>query len=117
VSTHGLIPVSLSESILGSIFGYLILYVIAKAFHWRTGKQGMGQGDLELLAFIGAFTGPFGCWITLLIGSTIGALFGIYCIIGAKQKSTIQIPFGPFLALGAMIFVLYQDFFIQLLHP
>ena len=96
VSAHGLIPISLHESIFGSIFGYLILYIIAKTFHWRTGRQGMGQGDLDLLAFIGAFTGPFGCWITLLISSTIGALFGIYCMIGAEQKSTIKFPLGHF---------------------
>ena len=113
--THGLIPISLTQSILGSIIGYLLLYTIAKIFFWRMGKEGMGQGDLELLAFIGAFTGPFGCWITLLLSSSIGALYGIGCILFSSQKGSIKIPFGPFLAFGAMIFVLYQNFFATLL--
>lgn len=115
VSTHGLIPISFNESILGTIIGYLLLYVIAKIFYWGTGKEGMGQGDLELLAFIGSFTGPFGCWVTLLLSSTTGAIYGIACMAFSKQKSTIKIPFGPFLALGAMLFVLYQNFFIHFL--
>jgi leader peptidase (prepilin peptidase) / N-methyltransferase len=114
-ATLGLLPVFLSQSILGSIFGYLVLLGAVLLFAWVTGKQGMGQGDLELLAFIGAFTGIYGCWITLMLASIIGALSGIAYIIFSKQKSSIKIPFGPFLALGAILFVLYQETFISLL--
>ena len=110
----GLLPITLSESIVGSVFGYLILLGAAKLFYWITKKQGMGQGDLELLAFIGAFIGPWGCWITLLIASTIGATLGIMYMIATQKKSSIKIPFGPFLAFGTIIFVLYQEFFISL---
>lgn len=80
-----------------------------------TGKQGIGQGDLDLLAFIGSFIGPFGCWITLLIGSIAGSLVGIvYLTIGGASRET-RIPFGPFLALGAVFFVLYNDYLRMLL--
>ncbi len=104
----GWLPLSLFESFIGSITGYLILFITAYCF-WRvTGREGMGQGDLELLAFIGAFIGPWGCWPTLMIASTVGALCGLAYMIIHKQKKTIAIAFGPFLALGAMIFVLFS---------
>lgn len=101
------LPLTLYESVLGSLIGYTILYVIAVTFKAITRKDGMGQGDLELLAFIGAFTGPLGCFVTLTIASTAGALFGL--IYGAiKRKKTIIVPFGPFLAGGAMIYSLFE---------
>lgn len=111
----GLLPITFSHSIFGCLAGYLVLLGAAILFSGITGKQGMGQGDLELLAFIGAFTGPWGCWITLMLASTVGALMGILYITITRQKKSIKLPFGPFLALGAILFVLYQDWFINLL--
>ena len=111
----GFLPISLVHCIFGSIFGYVVLLGSAKLFAWFTGKQGMGQGDLELLAFIGAIIGPWGCWITLMLASTIGALVGIIYIVVSRKKSSIKIPFGPFLAIGAIFYVLYQDQLIALL--
>lgn len=114
-STLHILPISLTESMLGAGFGYGILYVIAYFFYTFTGKEGMGQGDLDLLAFIGAFTGPYGAWISLLIGSTLGSLIGaLYTAIVKPPKGT-RIPFGPFLALGAICFVLFQYELMQLL--
>lgn len=109
------LPISLYESVVGSILGYAILYIIAVTFERVTKRQGMGQGDLELLAFIGAFIGPAGCAMTLFIASTIGALFGIFYIAIFKQNKTTMIAFGPFLALGAMIYVLFENSLFSLL--
>lgn len=103
------LPISLYESVIGSIIGYAILFIVAKSFRWATGKDGMGQGDLELLAFIGAFIGPAGCGMTLFIASTIGAIFGITYTSLFNQNKTTMIPFGPFLALGAIIYTLFQN--------
>jgi leader peptidase (prepilin peptidase)/N-methyltransferase len=103
------LPLTLYESVLGSVIGYAILYVIALTFKAITRKDGMGQGDLELLAFIGSFTGPIGCIMTLFIGSTLGAVIGIAYISLFKQNRATMIPFGPFLALGAMIYTLIQS--------
>lgn len=110
-ATLGFLPITLSESIAGTTLGYLLLLGAAKLFWWVTGKQGMGQGDLELLAFIGAFIGPWGCWITLMLASTLGSLLGISYMLFYRKKSSIKIAFGPFLALGAIIFVIYQEYF------
>lgn len=102
------LPISLFESVGGSALGYGTLFGIGYIFTRITGKVGMGQGDVEMLAFIGAFTGPIGCFVTLTIASTAGAIFGL--VYGAlfKRKRTIIVPFGPFLALGAIVYTLFE---------
>jgi len=75
----------------------------------------MGQGDLELLAFIGAFTGIMGSWMSLFIGSLLGSIIGIILVIANKLKVSTKIPFGPFLAFGAIIYVLYQNQILSLI--
>ncbi len=115
-SVLGWLPITFSQSIFGCLAGYIVLLGAAVLFSRLMNKQGMGQGDLELLAFIGAFIGPWGSWITLMIASTVGALLGIIYMVLTRQKESIRIPFGPFLALGAILFVLYQNTFISLLQ-
>lgn len=106
------LPLSPILSITGSMFGYFILWCAKKISLAITKQDGLGQGDLELLAFIGAFTGPIGCWIALLIGSILGTIISLISMVITKQRVTI-IPFGPYLSFGAMVFVLFQKFFIQ----
>ncbi len=108
------IPLSPTLSIVGTFFGYIILWCTKKASHAITKRDGLGQGDLELLAFIGAFTGPLGCWIALLIGSISGTIVSVIYMTITRQKIT-TLPFGPYLSFGAMIFVLFQQFFINYL--
>lgn len=105
----GYLPINLTQSVLGSIAGYGILLLISVAFAKIKGKEGMGQGDLELLAFIGAFVGLWGCWITLMLASTIGALVGIMYLLLNQKRESIALPFGPFLAVGAIIFVFFES--------
>ena len=110
------LPISLSMAIIGSLFGYLLLWSANKICLKISGQDGMGQGDLELLAMIGAFTGPLGCWVALTIGSCIGTLFSLV-IMSIKKQRMIKIAFGPYLSVGAMIFVLYQNQFIAYFLP
>lgn len=109
LSALGFLPLSFFESMLGAVLGYLLLYGMMKFFTLLTGRQGMGLGDLDLLAFIGAFTGPAGCWLSLLIGSTLGSLAGCMVMLITRRSKETPIPFGPFLALGAMVYVLWQQ--------
>lgn len=111
------LPLYPLESVLGSILGYGFLWATAKIFFLVTGKEGMGQGDLELLAFIGAFIGPLGVWATLLISTITGSIIGITYMRLMRKSHSIKIPFGPFLALGAMLYVLFEPFFVFLLTP
>jgi leader peptidase (prepilin peptidase)/N-methyltransferase len=109
-----LTPVSVQASIVGTILGYSFLYFIRWIFFRFTGKEGMGLGDVELAAMIGAAIGPIGVWITILLGSTAGTLFmGSQNLFNQKQLK--QVPFGPFLAIAAITFCLFKTFFIKLI--
>lgn len=108
----GKLPITLTESIAGSILGYIILWCTQKLSFAITKQDSLGQGDVELLAFIGAFTGPLGCWIALLVGSTCGSLISLFYMTVTQQRIE-KVPLGAYLSLGAMIFVLLQKFFTQ----
>jgi len=110
LTIFNLLPINLTESVIGTITGYLFLLIISTLFEKITGKTGIGQGDLDLLAFIGAFTGIAGCWASLTIGSIFGSLFGIIYLFLLNYPRDTKIPFGPFLAFGAISFVLLHDF-------
>ncbi len=115
LSAVHLLPLSIFTSMLGTLCGYFMLYSMMKIFFFITKKQGIGPGDLDLLACIGAFTGPAGCWIALLIGSTLGSLAGGILMLCTNMPENARIPFGPFLALGAMSYVLWQQQLLTLL--
>ena len=104
------LPISLCSSILGTVVGYSVLWFIATLFYRLTGKKGMGEGDLELLAYIGSFTGPWGVWASLGIGSLTGSIIGIVLLIITKERM-LKLPFGAFLALGALVYILFASYF------
>jgi leader peptidase (prepilin peptidase)/N-methyltransferase len=108
-SALGLLPIGPIDSVAGTLFGYGLFWCIATAFYYITGKQGLGQGDIDLLAFIGSFTGIIGCWATMLIGSLVGSVVGIAALLCTQQGLQTRIPFGPFLALGAICYILLSQ--------
>lgn len=114
-SLYGFLPISFIDSFLGACVGYFFLYIVALLFKKITGMHGLGQGDLDLLAFIGSFCGIIGCWATILVGSIAGSLWGIIYLTINHQTEPFKLPFGPFLAMGAIAFVLFQPFFVILL--
>lgn len=104
-----IIPISITESIFGSVIGFGLLWAIARIFTFLTKKEGLGQGDVDLMACVGAFTGLIGIWDTLMIGSTLGVLSSVlYCYLAKKDFNT-PLPFGPFLALGAIAHILMTN--------
>jgi len=111
LSFLGFLPITAYTSLLGAFFGYYLMWSIRAVFKCMTGKVGIGQGDLDLMALIGAFTGALGCWVTLSIGSIVGALLGSLYLTLTKQSTTRPLPFGPFLALSACAYVFAQHFF------
>ncbi|MBD3231455.1 hypothetical protein GF322_02215 [Candidatus Dependentiae bacterium] len=106
------IEISIYESVIGAAFGYSVLWLIAKIFTYFTQKEGLGVGDMELLAMIGAFLGPIGVWFCMLTGSFLGLITASIYIFATKKNTSTQIPFGPFLALGATIYFFFQDYFV-----
>lgn len=114
LSALDLLPISWQESVCGALFGYLFLFSINRIFKWWRNIDGIGEGDFDLLLFIGSFTGIIGCWASITLGSILGSLYGITSLFFTQSDETSQlslqtkIPFGPFLACGAIIFVLIQ---------
>ena len=108
-------------SVLGILLGGGILWAVAEGYHRVTGREGMGGGDIKLLAMIGAFLGWRAVPVTLLIGSLSGTLIGTSLILFQRQDSRTPIPFGPFLALGAAIALFYGealiDWYLALTQP
>lgn len=100
------LPTSPINNSLGALIGYGFLWIIQKLFYYIRNQEGLGQGDLDCLCMIGSFTGILGCWATLMIASLIGSITGILYILYKKPTHQVIIPFGVFLALGAIITVL-----------
>jgi prepilin signal peptidase PulO-like enzyme (type II secretory pathway) len=121
-SAYGLLPLSLVESISGAMFGYFFLFAINSIFKYFRNMDGIGEGDFDLMLFIGSFTGILGCWISITLGSMLGSLYGLSTLLLSNNNNSFEqslqntkIPFGPFLAFGALLFALTQkQLFFQL---
>ncbi|MCP3951224.1 MAG: prepilin peptidase [Desulfobacterales bacterium] len=100
--------VSWQQSAMGILTGGGSLYLVAKIYFLLTGKMGMGGGDIKLLAMIGGLTGWQGVLFTIFAGSATGTVAGVI-LIGAGRFTNfrLKIPFGPFLALGAVTYLFY----------
>ncbi len=99
----------LSDSILGAIFGYGILWFIYHVFKMITGKEGMGYGDFKLLGALGAWLGWQMIPLVLIFSSVTGAIFGILLAVIAKRDRQAPMSFGPFLAAGGFIGMFWGD--------
>jgi len=94
-------------SLLGILVGGGILALIALIYYFLMKSEGMGGGDIKLLAMIGAFLGIGGVIFTLVVGSIVGSVFGIILMLKDKGDSKAKIPFGPFLSLGAVGYIFF----------
>lgn len=96
---------------LNSLFGVLLgggsLFLVATCYEWLFKREGMGGGDVKLLAMIGAFLGWKAVILTILLSSLIGSITGILIMVVKGKDFKYAIPFGPFLSLGAAISLFY----------
>jgi len=95
------------ESFLGIVLGAGILLVVYYGYLFLTKKEGMGGGDVKLLAMIGAFLGWKAVIFTIFIGSAVGTVLGIAVAMKTKKGRKAAIPFGPFLSLGALLYLFH----------
>ncbi len=101
------LPVTYKDAVAGLVLGGSLLLAIIYGYYFFTKKEGMGGGDVKLLAMIGVFTGWQGVLFTVFAASLMGTVVGIP--YGLIKQGTLKaaIPFGPFLALGALIYVFW----------
>jgi len=115
------LPVGPINALLGVAVGGGILWFLAWVSPYLFGKEGMGGGDIKLLAMIGAFLGWKPALLTIMIGSLTGSVIGVSLIALGFMKRDEYIPFGPFLVLGALISMFYAqpllDWYQGLLSP
>ena len=97
----------LRSAVLGAAGGYMILWSVYWAFRLIAKKEGMGFGDFKLLAAIGAWTGWQVLPLAIIIAAGLGAVIGSLVLWLAKKGSDTRIPFGPYLALGGIVALLW----------
>ncbi len=96
-------PVYWANALIGAGAGGGSLLVVRWAYERLTGKEGMGLGDVKLLAMIGAWMGWRDLPFVILASSLLGILIGGTALLVARRGLRVRIPFGPFLALGALL--------------
>ncbi|MHC4410458.1 MAG: prepilin peptidase [Planctomycetota bacterium] len=103
---------SLLVGLAGAAIGGGLLSLIRAAGSRIAGREAMGSGDVKLMAALGLLLGPVGMLLALGIGFVVGALLGLLARVARKDR---EIPFGPFLALGSVVVLLYRDSILELL--
>jgi len=95
------------DSLLGALLGGGILFVVASTYALFTKREGMGGGDVKLLAMIGAFLGWKAVLFTLFSASVVGSVVGLFVAWRSGRGGKYPIPFGPFLAAGALAYLFW----------
>jgi leader peptidase (prepilin peptidase)/N-methyltransferase len=103
------------EALIGLLIGGGMLFAIAFVYQLITKREGMGGGDIKLLAMIGGFLGWKSLIFILLVSSFSGAIVGIAAMVIQKQDMKYAIPFGPFLSVAAVAYLFWGDAFMRVL--
>ena len=97
------------DALIGVVGGGGFLFLVGTAFEKLTGREGMGGGDVKLLAMIGAWMGWKALPFIILLSSLTGAVIGGVSLVIGRQGVRARIAFGPFLGLGALVFLFFGD--------
>lgn len=112
---------TVKDSLLGILLGGGSLYAIAWAYSAIKKVDGMGGGDIKLLAMIGALIGWKGVLFTLFASSALGTIVGVGIMIAQGKSMKLAVPFGPFLSAGAAAYIFFGprliDWYLNFLPP
>jgi len=103
------LPPGWLSSLLGVLAGGGILLGIAEAYRRVRGQEGLGMGDVKMLAMIGAFLGLPLMVLTLVVASFTGSVVGIGLMASGRGDMQAALPFGTFLAVGALVAAVAGD--------
>jgi leader peptidase (prepilin peptidase)/N-methyltransferase len=101
--------VTWQQSGLGLLIGGGVLYAVAAGYYLFTKREGMGGGDIKLLAMIGAFLGWQSLPFVVFGSSILGAAVGIGAMLKQKKGGKTVIPYGPFLSIAALLYMFYRE--------
>ena len=102
-------PPGWQAALIGAALGAGVLYGIAAAYYLVRREEGLGMGDVKMLAMIGAFLGWKAVLVTLVLSSFSGAAIGMALIAAQRGGMKLALPFGTFLAVGALTAMLVGD--------
>jgi leader peptidase (prepilin peptidase)/N-methyltransferase len=102
------------RALAGIVVGGGGLYAVAFGYRVLTGRDGLGGGDVKLLAMVGAFLGPAGAFLTILLGSLAGSIFALAWVGLGRAGRRSELPFGTFLAPGAVVVLFYGSRIVEL---
>lgn len=94
------------QGLYGFLFGGGVLWLVAYVYYVFTGREGLGGGDIKLLAWIGSILGWQAIPFVILSSSIIGSIVGLYLSRKSEDRLKAMIPFGPFIAIGAIMYIL-----------
>ncbi len=97
------------NSLIGGIFGYGIIWSIIFFYKQIRKKEGMGLGDAKLLSVIGFWFGWFSIPFVIFLSSLIALLSVAPSLINKSKKFSSQIPFGPYIILGTLIYLIFES--------
>jgi leader peptidase (prepilin peptidase)/N-methyltransferase len=99
------------SALLGAALGGASFYAIAWGYRRLIGREGMGGGDVKLMAMIGAFLGVRSLPWVVLISALLGSVAGLVMARKSGQGGHTPVPYGPFLGIAALIYLFWQDIF------
>jgi leader peptidase (prepilin peptidase) / N-methyltransferase len=96
-------PPGLRDALIGAAVGGGVLFAVAEGYYRIRGEEGMGMGDVKMLALVGAFLGWKLTVLTLVLASFTGSLAGGVILVTRRGGLKAALPFGTFLAFGAFV--------------
>jgi leader peptidase (prepilin peptidase)/N-methyltransferase len=97
--------ISFGDALLGAAIASGLLWLVAEGYFRLRGREGMGLGDVKMMAMAGAFLGVQRALLTILAGSLLGSLIGAAIIGIGRKGSDFELPFGTFLGAAALLVV------------
>ncbi len=99
--------ITYKDALLGILSGGGSLFLVAWTYSLITKKEGMGGGDIKLLAMIGAIVGWKGVLFTIFVASLVGTLAGLAVMLQSRKGLKLAVPFGPFLSIGSITYIFF----------
>jgi len=112
-ASFALSAMTYKAALLGILAGGGSLFLVAWVYSLITKKEGMGGGDIKLLAMMGAMVGWKGVVFTIFVSSLVGTLSGLAVMLHSHKGMKLAVPFGPFLAIGGITYIFFGP---QLIH-
>jgi leader peptidase (prepilin peptidase)/N-methyltransferase len=102
------------QALIGAVAGAGFLLAVYAAYLLIRKKEGLGMGDVTMMLMVGAYLGPMRTLLTLILGSFVGALVGVYFILRKGKDFQFALPFGTFLAPAAFVSMLWGERLVQI---